>query len=234
MGLGPVHCGSFFLFCAFALLLIATISSPIIKQIGFLNIHYNGETSRFGTFGYCLDGVRECSKSKLGYDLTRITGAGLDYRWTNETLNGSTKALILHPIAMGIAFIAFLITLVSDHVGFIFAAFITFLAFIVSLVAMIIDFAVFGIVKREVNDHTNAVAKYGVTTWLTLAATIVLFFSVFIVFFSCCTHRKNHRKEYDNSYNNAGYVGNEGTAYGTKQPWHKRFFNRNKNANGKY
>jgi hypothetical protein len=52
---GIIHCGSFLLLAAFALLLVATISSPVIKQISFLDVTGSGTRSTFGTFGYCTN-----------------------------------------------------------------------------------------------------------------------------------------------------------------------------------
>lgn len=126
-----------------------------------------------------------------------MTGNLTDYTYVNDSLANVTKAFILHPIACGIAFLSFLIALCSDHLGFLFAAFIALLAFIVSLVAMIIDFIVFGIVKHEINEHTSASADFAAAIWLVLAATIILFFSTFVVCFSCCTNRRRMRdREY--------------------------------------
>ena len=171
-----------------------------------------------------------CSSSKVGYDVTSVTGARLDHQWTNDTVNNLTKVLVLHPVAAGIAFFAFLVTLCADRLGFICAAFIAFLAFVVSLVAMIFDFVVFGIVKHEITNNTTGSADYGSATWMTLAATIILFFAIFIVFFSCCTGMRNKKREHSNGYNNGGYVGNAGPemGYATSRPWYSRFTNRNK------
>ncbi len=98
------------------------------------------------------------------------------------------------------------------------------MAFIVSLVVMIIDFVMFGIIKREVNNETTRTANYGNAIWMVLAATVVLFFSVFIVLFSCCTARKNRRRGDNKAYETGGYVGN-GPQMGYAQPrrtWYGR------------
>jgi len=98
----------------------------------------------------------------------------------------------------------------------------------------IIDFVLFGIIRREVNDNDNATgrtAQYGNAAWMVLAATVVLFFSVFFVLFSCCTARRNRRSTSredgygnGNAYNAGGYVGN-GPQMGyapTKTHWWQR------------
>ncbi|TYJ53815.1 hypothetical protein B9479_005576 [Cryptococcus floricola] len=198
MALGPIHCGSFLLLAATVLLLVSSISAPVIHNISFLDIK-QGSSSKatFGVFGYCSNiiGSDSCSDRKLGYDIADVTGTLTNFSYVNEHLETLTKALILHPIATGIAFLSFLIALASDHIGFLFAAFVAFVAFVVSLAAMIVDFVMFGVVRHQVNDNTDASASFGTAIWLTLAATVVLFFSTFIVCFSCCTNRTRSRRD---------------------------------------
>ena len=51
---------------AFALLLLSTISTPIIKAIPIAS--HNGYT--FGVFGYCQGS--KCSSIKIGYDMSML------------------------------------------------------------------------------------------------------------------------------------------------------------------
>ncbi|KAL0242363.1 hypothetical protein I308_105992 [Cryptococcus tetragattii IND107] len=184
MALGPIH---------------STISAPVIHNISFLDITTGSSKATFGVFGYCSNivGSDICSGRQIGYNIADVTGNLTDYTYVNNSLENVTKAFILHPIACGIAFLSFLIALCSDHLGFLFAAFVALLAFLVSLVVMIIDFVVFGLVKHEVSKHTTASADFSAAIWLVLAATIILFFSTFVVCFSCCTNRRRVRdREY--------------------------------------
>jgi len=54
------HIGTFLLFVALVLLIIVTVSSPVINDIGFLKVTLsNGTTANpssvtFGTLGYCV------------------------------------------------------------------------------------------------------------------------------------------------------------------------------------
>jgi hypothetical protein len=99
-------------------------------------------------------------------------------------------------LTSGLAFIAFLIALFSDRIGYLFSSFVALLAFLVSLVAMAIDFAIFTIVRNQVNNNSNLgniSANFGNAIWLTVAATVILFFSTFVVCFSCCTARRKER-----------------------------------------
>jgi hypothetical protein len=87
----------------------------------------------------------------------------------------------------------------------------------------------FGIVRNEVNDNsTGRSASYGNAAWMVLAATVVLFFSVFFVLFSCCTARRNRgsrsSRSREDGYGAGGYVGN-GPQMGyapTKTHWWQR------------
>ncbi|WWD22633.1 hypothetical protein CI109_107126 [Kwoniella shandongensis] len=237
MALGPIHCGSFLLLAATVLLLVSTISAPVIDNISFLNITQNRAKATLGVFGYCSNinsNNHGCTPSQLGYDIASVsTITGWDYQ--NGHLETLTKALILHPIATGLAFLSFLIALCSDRLGFLFASLIALLAFIVSLAALVIDFVLFGIIKHEINDNTSAQASFGTAIWLTLAATIVLFFSTFVVCFSCCTNRRRSRdRELGGGYASGGYVGNQGPVMGQTYPTtttrKQHFWNRNKNV----
>lgn len=75
------------------------VSSPVFRQISFLNIYSGGQTATFGTFGYCVD--TSCTPRQLGYDITALTGAITNNTYVNENIVRLTKAFILHPIAAG-------------------------------------------------------------------------------------------------------------------------------------
>lgn len=54
------HIGTFFLFVAAILLVITSISAPVVNNIGLLKVDLGNATSAhasevsFGTFGYCV------------------------------------------------------------------------------------------------------------------------------------------------------------------------------------
>lgn len=59
---------------------------------------------------------------------------------------------------------------------------------------MALDFAIFGPVKNAVNSSgSGAVATYSTGIWLTLAATIILFFASIATCFACVTERRTKR-----------------------------------------
>ena len=53
------------------LLVLVTLSTPIIKGIYFLQADISNSTATFGTLGYCIGGT--CTAAKLGYDLSEQT-----------------------------------------------------------------------------------------------------------------------------------------------------------------
>lgn len=89
-----------------------------------------------------------CFPKVIGYDpaaiMSQIDGSRFNTAGTGST-TGLTKALILHPIACGLAFLAFLLALIPGVFGALFAASMTALAWIIALVVMAIDFALFGV-----------------------------------------------------------------------------------------
>ncbi|KAG8869588.1 hypothetical protein FRB98_002371 [Tulasnella sp. 332] len=116
-----------------------------------------------------------------------------------KTLNNLLNALILHQVAAGVAFIAFLLAVISHRIGFLLASAVASLAWVITLVAMAIDFALFGVIKTHVHDaHNGMTASYGVATWTTLAAFIILFFATNTTCFACVTGRRGKKTRVGN------------------------------------
>merc|ERR1711977_245741 len=139
------HVGTFLLLAASVLLVITTISAPIINSIPILKVNLaNGSDVSFGTFGYCILNVDEdshdyCSGRHIGYNpaniMTRIENT--DFGSASEnTSEGLTRVMVLHPVACALSFLA----LGSGFIGALFAAFMSALAFIVTIVVMATDF----------------------------------------------------------------------------------------------
>jgi len=202
--------GVSFIFIAAILLLITSISSPVIGDIAILKVTLTNKTEirnsavTFGTFGHCVLDVPPvttdqdyCSKKAIGYKpaaiMSEIDGTSFSRAGT-ATADGLTNAFVLHPVASGLAFIAGLCA-IGGWVGSLIATLIAILAWIIALVVMVIDFVVFGVIKNHVNkDGSGSHAFYSVGMWTTLAAMILLFFGAIIVFFTCCTGRKERSR----------------------------------------
>jgi hypothetical protein len=154
-----------------------------------------------------------CTGTHVGYDLSRVGGAIGGVLYSNASADRATKGLILHPIACGLAFIAQIVALASVQFGFLFASLIVFLAFLVSLVCMVLNFAIFGIVRNHINSNVaGAPAHFGNATWLVLAATISLLIATLFTLFACCCGGDRKERKYGRKHQNYmddGYVGNQ-------------------------
>lgn len=232
------HTGTFLLFAATILLLITTISAPVVNDIGILKVTLTNKTDQrhstvsFGTFGHCILDVPPvtsdqdwCTAKHIGYDPTaimaQIDGSGFSEAATDSTKD-LTRVMVLHPIACGLSFIAFLIALGSGFCGALLAASVTAVTFIASLLVMATDFALFGIIKDHVNkDGSGSHAYFSVGIWTILAATILLFLAFFFVLFSCCSSRIHRRRD---TSKEAGYV--DGVAPATATNGRGRFWPR--------
>lgn len=232
------HVGTFLLFAAFVLLLVTSISSPVINDLSMLKVKLTNGTSHhhssvsFGSFGYCVinaasssgsSNTRDfCSGSSIGYKpiviMERVDGVSFSHA-SRDTADSLTNAMILHPIACAIAFIAFLLALGAGFIGSIFAAMVAAVAWIVTVVVMAIDFALFAIVKNKVNgDSSSSHAKYGPAMWTVVGAMIALFFGMAIVLFTCCSSRL-HRNRNTSKTAEAGYTGRTTTR---RRFWQRR------------
>lgn len=65
MGFGRFvhHIGTFCLVVAFVLLLVVTITAPVVNGLSMMHVHLGRNAASahqvtFGTFGYCVRGVR--------------------------------------------------------------------------------------------------------------------------------------------------------------------------------
>lgn len=228
------HFGTFLLFAAAILLLITTISAPVIPDIPIMKVMLTNKTDirnssvTFGTFGHCVLDVAPvtsdqdwCTGKHIGYNpsliMAQIDGTQFSVA-SEDTTKALTRVMVLHPVACGMAFIAFLLALGSGVCGALLASIVSALTFIVTLVVMVCDFVLFGIIKNHVNqDGTGSHAYYSVGMWTILAAMILLFFATFIVFFTCFSSRMHRRR--DTTSKEAGYAN--GTTTTRRHFWQR-------------
>jgi hypothetical protein len=204
------HIGTFLMFVATVLLIVTDISAPVVHDIALLKVNLANSTDghfssvTFGTFGYCIintaaDNKDFCTPSMVGYSpsdyMTSVEPQAHYNQDAHDSTNALTKVMILHPVATGICFISFLLTLGAGVVGSLLASIVAVIAFIVTVVVLITDFVLFSIIKSGVNnDNTGSVAYYSTGLWTILAAAILTLIAAVIIFLSCCSARLHHRR----------------------------------------
>ena len=173
------------LFVATILLIIPTITAPVVNGLSLLRVDlaapsqpFSGvegdpDTDRadgggytaitYGTFGYCLlGGVNgdRCSDRHIGYKpadvATSVEGVSLDSSATNVA-NGLTGAMVLHPVACGITFLAFLVSLGAGVIGSLAGFAIAAIAWVLTLVVMAIDFTLFAVRLHPLSQSRGVV-----------------------------------------------------------------------------
>lgn len=143
-----------------------------------------------------------CTGRHIGYDVSDEVYAATrtNFKPTRGgTANSLTRAMILHPIACGLAFIAFLSTLggrtiMSSMSGLL----ITLLDWGLVLCSLAVDFTAFGIIKHEVNSQANGVfptAKFGSAMWCLVASFILMSGSLLIMAMSFVGAVRQRRAE---------------------------------------
>ncbi|KZT26306.1 pali-domain-containing protein [Neolentinus lepideus HHB14362 ss-1] len=196
----------FLLFSAFLLLLLVSISAPIIKTIYIFKLYANvavgvlsadaRSNARFGVWGYCVEGISvsilgqtettptSCSKRHLGYDLSGIIGSANGYnpRVLSKAL---TAVLVLHPIACGLTFLALTTSFAMLRPGTARGASILTLIFgllatLVTTAVFLVDVIMVAVVRTKVHNESDGVIwlTFGNAVWMALGATVALWLSL--------------------------------------------------------
>ncbi|KAJ2901239.1 hypothetical protein MKZ38_002103 [Zalerion maritima] len=183
------HLGTFLLLAATALLIVTDITAPVVNNIALLKVdtpYIDGARMTqisYGTFGYCIldanpDGgdVDICTPKQIGYRPIEpaVEWDETDFSvYADRTTKILSRVMVLHPVATGMAFIAFLLALGSGIVGSLLASLLSCLTFLTTLCVLICDFVLFGMIKSNINQGDNGIgshAYYSVGMWTTLAA----------------------------------------------------------------
>ncbi|KAI0082731.1 pali-domain-containing protein [Panus rudis PR-1116 ss-1] len=199
----------FLTFVAFLLLLLVSLSAPIIRSIYLFSLAANFSSSlfntsatglaRFGVWGYCLYNVDvsvlgidyrpqidgQCSKAHLGYTIDSTVANALHAQNIENTISrATTAALVLHPIACALTFVALLTALgmVRRRTGNVssLASILTFLvgfvAALLTTIVFLIDVIAVAVVRHRIRDDTDGSLNlnWGNAVWMTLGATVAL------------------------------------------------------------
>lgn len=105
--------------------------------------------------------------------------------YADATARSLTQSMILHPIACGLNFVAFMLALGAGTVGSLLASLVALVAFLTTAVATVIDFVLFSIVRSNVLDNgTGADAYYDAAAWTILVSAVCSLVGAVVVFFS--------------------------------------------------
>ncbi|KAF9813678.1 hypothetical protein IEO21_05449 [Rhodonia placenta] len=198
--------GIFFLFSAFVLLLLVSISLPYLTVFDFARVHFNeggpisiGSDSnavsqlrvriRADCWYEASSGRRACSAAGYAYNTTMYAGST---RADSITIRASwTRGLAIHPVAAGMSLIALLFSLSAHMTARLLAALAAFLASIITLIAFATDIALFAYVKEKASklDGTTTTTDTAPAFWMTFAAMLLLWLASSMV----CIGRRRDR-----------------------------------------
>ncbi|KIK64991.1 hypothetical protein GYMLUDRAFT_39402 [Collybiopsis luxurians FD-317 M1] len=218
--------GIIFLFCAFILSLLTSISLPFLPALDIARSHLNGNALingdnvnqiRFGVWAACTyksdSDSRICTDVQHGYS-TPISDTNKD---ASVIISGSwTRGLAVHPVATAVTFIALLFSFSSHVTVTLIASILSFLAALITLIAFAIDIALFAFLRHEVGEipALKATTNTAPGFWLTFVSLILLLLAGCTV----CFGRRRDRMSGASSY--PSYPMSSTT---TKTPFWKRF-----------
>jgi len=211
-------------FCAFIPLLIVSLSVPILKTIflfqltALVTADFDSSAAgsvNFGVWGYCTSAINisvadvrddrpaTCSHPHLGYTFDSTVANALGVSGIeNLVSNATTGALVLHPVACGLTFVALLISLLTlrranasnrrldlSVIG------VGLLAAVVTTLVLLIDVIVIAVIRSKVHSHTDGAVSlnWGDAVWLVTAAVLVLWLAMtraFATTFGCGRRRR--------------------------------------------
>ncbi|KAM0751722.1 pali-domain-containing protein [Meredithblackwellia eburnea MCA 4105] len=194
VGIRPVTPGTVVVLAGTILLVLVSVSVPLLKSIYFLSASFDatvGSTSvssgqiTLGVWGYCA--ASSCSNATLGYTLSNfdevfgVSGiaAEIPSSVTSALTKWLTYVLVLHPVAAAFGIIASLCGLLAHIREFAVTGFTTCFAGIgssIALLAFIFDMILFYIAKKRI-DAAGGKAQIGNAVWMTLAGCLLLMFS---------------------------------------------------------
>lgn len=177
--------GVIFLFCAFVLSFLVSISLPYLPALDIARAHFGSSVtvtgssdtineSRLGIWAHCeyrANGDRICSSTghaySVGYHTSNNDNVIIGPSWT--------RGLAVHPVATAVIFVAFVLSFSTHTTVTLVSSLISFLAALIVLIAFAIDIALFTFLKHQtdkLNVGTRAVTAPGF--WMTFATLLLL------------------------------------------------------------
>ena len=187
------HFGTFLIFAAMVLMVVVSVGLPVWDRIYFLSIDVSGVSRaiRFGPWGTCYGS--DCSAAKLGYNLAWLESVTDNAVVISHVVKGLSYAFVLHPVAAGLCFIAWLFALGNHLATGLCASLFSFLAALVTLAAFAVTIAFAEVAKHRIEDSLEgASGSLGRGVWLVLAAFVLQLVASITV---CCVRSRDSRKD---------------------------------------
>ncbi|ORY91666.1 SUR7/PalI family-domain-containing protein [Leucosporidium creatinivorum] len=193
MAIRPATPGTIVVFAATVLLILVSVSVPILKSIYFLKAEISGVEITFGAWGYCS--ASNCTTASLGYSLDLeqlfafegVSGISLTESIPTTLVKWLTYVLVLHPVAAAFALVSTILGLLAHIRGFQGTCFTTCFASFgatIALIAFAFDLGLFIVAKKRIESSSvGGSAQLGAALWMTLVAALMLMFSG--CFFGC-------------------------------------------------
>ncbi|KAM0788742.1 hypothetical protein ACM66B_002834 [Microbotryomycetes sp. NB124-2] len=207
VGIRPATPGTVVVLAATILLVLVSVSVPLLKSIYFLKASVAGQEIVLGCWGVCVNG--QCSKSSLGYslDLEQLFGYDglaniqITQQIPNTLVKWLTYVLVLHPVAAVFAAVSVVLGLLAHIRGFGGTCFTTCFASFgatIALIAFAFDLGLFIVAKKRIESgDVGGSAQLGNALWMTLAAAIMLLTSGCFFGFGNCIIRDRQKSKRD-------------------------------------
>lgn len=112
-----------------------------------------------------------------------------------DAITSLTKVMVLHPVAAGLAGLAFFLSFATGFFTAFLATLTSGLAFCAALAVLVVDFVNFAAIRRAVDDDSDGRlhADYQVGSWTLLAGTALLVPATILLMLTCCSGRRERR-----------------------------------------
>ncbi|KAJ7276859.1 hypothetical protein C8J57DRAFT_1714077 [Mycena rebaudengoi] len=169
-----------FLFVAFVLSFLSSISLPSLPALDFVRVNFDSGILReirwgiWGTCTYASNDQRTCVHLGHGYAISLADSVG---RQRVDIGASWTRGLAIHPVVTGIIAITFGFAASKYKHGPLVASMTSFFAALMLLIAFAADIALYAFVHHEVGklEDVRADVNAGAAFWMTLVSLILVF-----------------------------------------------------------
>lgn len=215
------------IFIAFLLLLLVTLSAPFIHPIYLFRLSVHASSSlfnagvnasaQFGAFGYCLSAIQvavaginksthpTCSHPHLGYTFDKTVATALHTTSIQNLISRTTTAaLVIHPIAAGLSFLALLTSLFMLRRGqngtarlpSLLTLIVGSTAAVLTTIVFLIDVILVAVLRHRIQKASDGdlTLNWGNAVWMILGATVALWSAMLGAVCGVCGCGSRNRK----------------------------------------